>query len=195
MLVPAGSAPPRTRQFSGGGPAMYKQSAVPIMDSRECPSMVARRSFTYRMSPSAATVATPSRHALDEDPVRPVRSREGQDVMARPALGDQEGVDLARADGAQGFLRLGELGQGLGEVARDWFRDLGAHCGMSPEGRPPTAEAGGSPSVWATRSMADRLPVNRRAGKGAVRIRVGVARMRSASALDVWVCRSRTSST
>ena len=52
----------------------------------------------------------PVAHVLDEHPVRPVGGRQREDAPPGAAVGDDEGVDLARADRPQRVLRLGHPG-------------------------------------------------------------------------------------
>ena len=106
-------------------------------------------------------------HVLDEHPVRPVGGREREHPPGVLAVGDDERVDLARADGPQRVLRLGHPGQRVAASR--------VGTGAAWRGQVPTHSASPS-STTATRvGRRERSPTNLRTGSGRCLTRVGTA--------------------
>jgi hypothetical protein len=57
----------------------------------------------------------PVPHVLDEHPVRAVGGGQREHLPVRPATDDDEGVDLAGADGPEGVFSVFQAGERIGE--------------------------------------------------------------------------------
>ena len=133
------TSPAATRRSS---PAARQQLGQPAVGVQDEPARRERR--------------RPVAHVLDEDPVRPVGGRQREHAPAGSAVGDDEGVDLARADRSQRVLGLGHPDQRLVEGRQRRDRRSTASTAPTPSADRRLSRRGSSPSLAALSVLAGR---------------------------------------
>ena len=118
-------------------------------------------------------------HLLDKEPIGAVGALERVDLPTVLAVADDEGVDVAAADGVDGLLRLAQALVQLGDLAACGLQRVllrsNRRRGVASRIHGASSGPGWMSRLARTRSSSDRSPMMRRSGAGSILTSVGAA--------------------